>query len=192
MVSIGRWWTATERHISQRASGPHSTSGVAGCTCVSASNIGLSNTRTLSYERGTRVPPPAPGTLARRPGLDECRRSLAQPLAQDPGQVPEQLRSGERKALPQPLHRGEVQPEQLDRLLGDDVSASHAVREQRHFAEHGSHLEDRERPLDTIGPAVEHAHASRDHHVHPDRKSTRLNSSHGYISYAVFCLKKKN
>src|SRR2546422_2873996 len=27
--------------------------------------------------------------------------------------------------------------------------------------------------------------------VTPDRKSTRLNSSHGYISYAVFCLKKK-
>src|SRR2546422_2904124 len=25
-----------------------------------------------------------------------------------------------------------------------------------------------------------------------DRKSTRLNSSHGYISYAVFCLKKRN
>src|SRR2546429_4854741 len=29
------------------------------------------------------------------------------------------------------------------------------------------------------------------HHM-ADRKSTRLNSSHGYISYAVFCLKKKN
>src|SRR2546422_6837682 len=28
-------------------------------------------------------------------------------------------------------------------------------------------------------------------HRHRDRKSTRLNSSHGYISYAVFCLKKK-
>src|SRR2546422_3545201 len=28
--------------------------------------------------------------------------------------------------------------------------------------------------------------------LHTDRKSTRLNSSHGYISYAVFCLKKKN
>src|SRR2546429_3894483 len=27
--------------------------------------------------------------------------------------------------------------------------------------------------------------------VRADRKSTRLNSSHGYISYAVFCLKKK-
>src|SRR2546422_5000309 len=30
----------------------------------------------------------------------------------------------------------------------------------------------------------------REHHGR-DRKSTRLNSSHGYISYAVFCLKKK-
>src|SRR2546429_7295460 len=31
-----------------------------------------------------------------------------------------------------------------------------------------------------------------DHALAPeDRKSTRLNSSHGYISYAVFCLKKK-
>src|SRR2546422_8399915 len=28
-------------------------------------------------------------------------------------------------------------------------------------------------------------------HRRRDRKSTRLNSSHGYISYAVFCLKKK-
>src|SRR2546422_6471707 len=28
-------------------------------------------------------------------------------------------------------------------------------------------------------------------HYEVDRKSTRLNSSHGYISYAVFCLKKK-
>src|SRR2546429_6390040 len=28
-------------------------------------------------------------------------------------------------------------------------------------------------------------------HLDADRKSTRLNSSHGYISYAVFCLKKK-
>src|SRR2546422_5957078 len=30
-----------------------------------------------------------------------------------------------------------------------------------------------------------------DYTVDVDRKSTRLNSSHGYISYAVFCLKKK-
>src|SRR2546429_7231052 len=32
----------------------------------------------------------------------------------------------------------------------------------------------------------------RDKQPDIDRKSTRLNSSHGYISYAVFCLKKKN
>src|SRR6266550_6935133 len=37
-------------------------------------------------------------------------------------------------------------------------------------------------------PAVQRT--TRQHH-HRDRKSTRLNSSHGYISYAVFCLKKK-
>src|SRR2546422_7196777 len=33
--------------------------------------------------------------------------------------------------------------------------------------------------------------ASGEIRVAGDRKSTRLNSSHGYISYAVFCLKKK-
>src|SRR5205809_6146354 len=32
---------------------------------------------------------------------------------------------------------------------------------------------------------------ARLHRRRLDRKSTRLNSSHGYISYAVFCLKKK-
>src|SRR2546429_6983046 len=37
-------------------------------------------------------------------------------------------------------------------------------------------------PIDLIRPFIEKAE---------DRKSTRLNSSHGYISYAVFCLKKK-
>src|SRR2546422_6430010 len=36
---------------------------------------------------------------------------------------------------------------------------------------------------------IEHA-GERSAHER-DRKSTRLNSSHGYISYAVFCLKKK-
>src|SRR5688572_28015436 len=36
------------------------------------------------------------------------------------------------------------------------------------------------------------ADVRRHHHSHADRKSTRLNSSHSQISYAVFCLKKKN
>src|SRR2546422_4514205 len=35
------------------------------------------------------------------------------------------------------------------------------------------------------------AHVDRVLAMITDRKSTRLNSSHGYISYAVFCLKKK-
>src|SRR5258707_9707778 len=34
--------------------------------------------------------------------------------------------------------------------------------------------------------------AFRKNNRHRDRKSTRLNSSHANISYAVFCLKKKN
>src|SRR3989449_4519981 len=38
--------------------------------------------------------------------------------------------------------------------------------------------------------AIEVAHQQRVA-LRGDRKSTRLNSSHGYISYAVFCLKKK-
>src|SRR2546422_6004139 len=37
-----------------------------------------------------------------------------------------------------------------------------------------------------------HLHQHRSAAGTKDRKSTRLNSSHGYISYAVFCLKKKN
>src|SRR5205809_1582841 len=36
-----------------------------------------------------------------------------------------------------------------------------------------------------------HEHHRRAEIPGQDRKSTRLNSSHGYISYAVFCLKKK-
>src|SRR2546422_2015578 len=41
--------------------------------------------------------------------------------------------------------------------------------------------------LDGGGDGDDH----RGHREGQDRKSTRLNSSHGYISYAVFCLKKK-
>src|SRR2546422_7346831 len=41
------------------------------------------------------------------------------------------------------------------------------------------------------GPAAGKAGRPHDGCRCEDRKSTRLNSSHGYISYAVFCLKKK-
>src|SRR2546428_9074490 len=48
---------------------------------------------------------------------------------------------------------------------------------------------------DTPGPGASDdrlADRRRRARAHPDRKSTRLNSSHDQISYAVFCLKKKN
>src|SRR2546422_4398663 len=60
--------------------------------------------------------------------------------------------------------------------LGSDlVVRQSCIPQQQHFAVAGRELLQR-------GP-----------HTRPlrDRKSTRLNSSHGYISYAVFCLKKK-
>src|SRR2546422_6219592 len=40
-------------------------------------------------------------------------------------------------------------------------------------------------------PTRDDCHPARMRSHRRDRKSTRLNSSHGYISYAVFCLKKK-
>src|SRR2546429_1909453 len=40
-------------------------------------------------------------------------------------------------------------------------------------------------------PLVPGYHGENQDGAFQDRKSTRLNSSHGYISYAVFCLKKK-
>src|SRR2546422_7181099 len=56
-------------------------------------------------------------------------------------------------------------------------------------------------PSDLLGPSMNWASTTSPSsiktgcrcpvHRRPDRKSTRLNSSHGYISYAVFCLKKK-
>src|SRR2546429_6563196 len=65
-------------------------------------------------------------------------------------------------------------------------------RRQRH--EHGRASPRREvRPVRNPDPVLhllaEGARLAAEHDL--DRKSTRLNSSHGYISYAVFCLKKK-
>src|SRR5207245_9213117 len=63
---------------------------------------------------------------------------------------------------------------------GDVVCRHHAVREGGgHHLRLGAH---QQRMLEL---------ARRAHVRGVDRKSTRLNSSHGSISYAVFCLKKK-
>src|SRR2546430_6381402 len=47
------------------------------------------------------------------------------------------------------------------------------------------------RPPPQTGDTKKEAPAARNAAPCPDRKSTRLNSSHSQISYAVFCLKKK-
>src|SRR5690348_17605839 len=46
-------------------------------------------------------------------------------------------------------------------------------------------------PSLTVATADDHGRFQRQHAGWQDRKSTRLNSSHPSISYAVFCLKKK-
>src|SRR3712207_8653471 len=44
----------------------------------------------------------------------------------------------------------------------------------------------------TVGPNLDDISRADRAYIEEDRKSTRLNSSHANISYAVFCLKKKN
>src|SRR2546429_7194890 len=46
-------------------------------------------------------------------------------------------------------------------------------------------------PLTELAESKEKVRSPLSRATREDRKSTRLNSSHGYISYAVFCLKKK-
>src|SRR3989449_10708349 len=80
----------------------------------------------------------------------------------------------------QPIHRGGPRPRlDLERRL--PVRRRHAdLGAERRLGE-------REREIDhEIVPVALEARIFGE-----DRKSTRLNSSHGYISYAVFCLKKK-
>src|SRR5688572_32471688 len=54
----------------------------------------------------------------------------------------------------------------------------------------GEHAVERDRELDDTQVGRQVSGAPR-HGLDEDRKSTRLNSSHSQISYAVFCLKKK-
>src|SRR2546422_7173586 len=71
-------------------------------------------------------------------------------------------------------------PEEVDADSGDEMAAGHRLDDAAHLAFES------ERGL--VAGQVDGQHQSR---ARGDRKSTRLNSSHGYISYAVFCLKKK-
>src|SRR3712207_8518736 len=76
-------------------------------------------------------------------------------------------------------------------------SARHGARQRAPPRDRGQpvlHRGDRAAPDRDRGdlPARRALGLGRRHDGGPDRKSTRLNSSHANISYAVFCLKKKN
>src|SRR2546422_8252906 len=76
-----------------------------------------------------------------------------------------------------------------------DVNRAQVQPPQRGHEPAGSDVVTGQVPLDLPASVDQHGAAGRslDHDgiSLADRKSTRLNSSHGYISYAVFCLKKK-
>src|SRR2546427_11326992 len=87
------------------------------------------------------------------------------------------------------LYLGVVQ-ERRGRALEDDTSALEHVGAVGDFEGEVRVLLDEER-RHALGPELPD-HLEEVHHDEGrDRKSTRLNSSHSQISYAVFCLKKK-
>src|SRR2546429_3003531 len=65
----------------------------------------------------------------------------------------------------------------------------HAARDEQQKLRLEHDRDGAQRAADGEGAGIAHEHLGRMRVE--DRKSTRLNSSHGYISYAVFCLKKK-
>src|SRR5207245_3890197 len=100
-------------------------------------------------------------------------------------------------SLPPPPHSTLFPYTTLFRSVHDDdlavLMAQHRRLQRRHFfSRHDSSRATQYEPFTVI------FNLDGQHDIHPDwepllidRKSTRLNSSHGSISYAVFCLKKK-
>src|SRR2546422_7526625 len=81
---------------------------------------------------------------------------------------------------PDEVTRAQPFLDKLERFLRDNVDSDRIDRE----GEIPDAVIQGLRELGAFGIKIPNAPSSR------DRKSTRLNSSHGYISYAVFCLKK--
>src|SRR2546422_9575008 len=73
------------------------------------------------------------------------------------------------------------------------LSFQFGVEDRREHGEQSRHIKAAVGQWQISRIAAEQAHTNRTEFPcsGKDRKSTRLNSSHGYISYAVFCLKKK-
>src|SRR2546422_4150001 len=77
------------------------------------------------------------------------------------------------------LRHGPAVPAVHEAVIEGDAEGHHRAHD------HPARLRDR------LLLHLAHQHDERRAAEGEDRKSTRLNSSHGYISYAVFCLKKK-
>src|SRR5206468_12459407 len=75
---------------------------------------------------------------------------------------------------------------QVEHTVTEQITAIDIVRSQISIAA-GEPLEIKQEDVTLQGHAIQCRINAED----PDRKSTRLNSSHDQISYAVFCLKKK-
>src|SRR6266542_1776554 len=78
---------------------------------------------------------------------------------------------------------------ELDRVLGLELGAELEPKHTVELTVTRAQQDDRHVALGSQRAADVRPEQPRHHQ---DRKSTRLNSSHGSISYAVFCLKKKN
>src|SRR3712207_6903272 len=78
--------------------------------------------------------------------------------------------------------REEPPDEHLDRVVAKELRPRARDHDRVDDERHLSSFEEVRDRLDDRG---------REEHARLDRKSTRLNSSHANISYAVFCLKKK-
>src|SRR2546422_7049389 len=76
-------------------------------------------------------------------------------------------------------------------VAADDLRGPARLPEGRHLLDQEYPPEPHQAGARRLAPAGRGAHRRPGHRRGEDRKSTRLNSSHGYISYAVFCLKKK-
>src|ERR1041385_4041309 len=128
-----------------------------------------------------QLAPSAAAQLDLRPVLEEhhllpleIRLDLANPVEVDDRRAVDPEEAAGIEAFPRGLHRV---PNAVDPAAGVELDA----------------VVGRLDPVEVLDPDEEDPSAGPDYDPileSPDRKSTRLNSSHGYISYAVFCLKK--
>src|SRR2546422_7816747 len=117
-------------------------------------------------------------------------------LAQSKGATREQNRRPDFEGIFPTAHAPD-EPEGYEKGEKRQLVAGHAT--QGLYGDIGHALEGQERRSESAvcnrGGVCNQTEARRSKRIESepdqDRKSTRLNSSHGYISYAVFCLKKK-